>query len=138
MVVVVVVVKVTTRTRLQYEDMGVFPAQHEYPVWYFFYGSLADHGILSRVLGVSGDCPVLEPASVAGGIIKSWGGKYKALVDGPKTACVGGWAYQVQTKECEEALLFYETDKYEVVRCTIAMDGGMEELKGCTFRFVDS
>lgn len=67
MVVVVVVVKVTTRTRLQYEDMGVFPAQHEYPVWYFFYGSLADHGILSRVLGVSGDCPVLKPASVAGG-----------------------------------------------------------------------
>lgn len=46
--------------------------------------------------------------------------------------------YQVQTKECEEALMFYETDKYEVVRCAIAMDGGKEELKGCTFRFVDS
>ncbi len=128
----------TTRTRLQYEDIGVFPAQHEYPVWCSFYGSLADHGILSRVQGVSGDCPVLKPASIAGGIIKSWGGKYKARVDGPKTACVGGWAYQVQTKECKEALLFYETDKYEVVRCTIAIDGGMEELKGCTFRFVDS
>ncbi len=44
----------------------------------------------------------------------------------------------MQTKECEEALQFYETDKYEVVRCAIAMDGGKEELKGCTFRFVDS
>lgn len=124
--------------RLQHQDMGFLPAQNEYPVSYFFYGSLADPEKLSRVLGLSEDLPVLKPASITQGIVKSWGGKYKALVDGPETARVEGWAYQVKTKDHEEALLFYETEKYEVVRCRIAMDEEKEEVKGCTFRFVDS
>lgn len=31
-----------------------------------------------------------------------WGGKYKALVDGPSSALVRGMAYQVPSKEAEE------------------------------------
>ena len=90
--------------------------------------------MLSRVLGLSED-PILEPACLAGGIIKTWAGKYKALVDGSETARVKGWAYRVETEECEDALRFYESEKYEVVRCCIAMAG--KEVKGCTFRFMD-
>ena len=91
--------------------------------------------MLSRVLGLSED-PILEPACLTGGIVKTWAGKYKALVNGPDTARVEGWAYQVKTEACEDALRFYETEKYEVVRCIIALNG--EEVKGCTFRFIDS
>jgi len=46
-------------------------------------------------------------------------------VDGPEAARVEGWAYQVETDKCEEALIFYETEKYEVVRGGIRMDEGV-------------
>jgi hypothetical protein len=39
------------------------------------------------------------------------------------------------SKEYEDALRGYETDNYEVVRCTISIEGG-KMVKGCTFRFV--
>lgn len=40
------------------------------------------------------------------------------------------------SKEQEDALRAYETEKYEVVRCRIEMEGG-EVVMGCTFRFAD-
>jgi hypothetical protein len=121
-------------------DTTFSPAHNQYPVWYFFYGTLADTGVLSGLLSLpEAERPVLRPASITGGITKTWADKYKALVDGPATARTDGWAYQVVSKEHEEALLFYETEKYEVVRCTISMNGEEEEVvKGCTFRFVES
>ncbi|KAI0183105.1 hypothetical protein EV127DRAFT_301309, partial [Xylaria flabelliformis] len=60
------------------DDWILTPAQSQYPVWYFFYGTLADPTVLGRLLGVE---PLYEDASVRGGILKSWGGKYKALID---------------------------------------------------------
>ena len=63
-----------------------------------------------------------------------WAGKYKALVDGPANAYVDGSAYYVRTMEHEDALRSYETDNYEVVRCTISFKD--EEVQGCTFPFV--
>ena len=109
------------------------PAQNEYPVWYFFYGTLGDPRVLSRVLDLAEE-PALELASTVGGAVKTWAGKYRALVDGSDTARVKGWAYRVETEGIEDALRFYETEKYEVVRCIIEMNGG--EIKGCTFRFI--
>ena len=53
-----------------HQDVEIFPAQTEYPVWYFFYGTLADPQVLSRVLGLPED-PVLEPASLTGGVVKT-------------------------------------------------------------------
>ena len=45
-----------------------------------------------------------------------------------------GSAYQVSSKEHEDALRIYETENYEVVRCMIAMAD--EVVHGLTFRFV--
>ena len=79
----------------------------------------------------------LRPACVTGGRIKTWAGKYKALVDDDSasaSACIG-WAYEVQCPEHEEALRIYETERYQVVRCTIEM--WEQSVGGLTFRFVD-
>lgn len=109
------------------------PTQEQYPVWYFFYGTLADAAILSRQLSLQ-EAPDLRSARIWGGVLKTWAGKYKALVDGPANALMEGTAYCVLTKEHEDALRSYETDNYEVVRCTISLQDG--EVQGCTFRFV--
>ena len=110
------------------------PLQEEYPVWYFFYGTLADKELLTGLLRLSAEeTPVLKSARVTGGCIRTWGGKYRAMVDG--TDKIDGSAYLVQKKEHEDALRDYETDKYEVVRCRIEME--REAVQGCTFRFVE-
>ena len=126
--------------RPQEPNIRFLPEQNQYPVWYFFYGTLANPEILSGLLGLSEkECPVLQSATITHAAIKSWGGKYKVLVDGPSSALVDGWAYKVTSKVHEEALLFYETSTYEVVRCTILMrDKDELGVKGCTFRFIDS
>ena len=111
--------------------------QDEYPAWYFFYGTLADPEVLTRLLSPSeAEPPTLVPASISRGLIKSWGGKHKALVDGDSTDYVHGSAYEVASREQEDALLTYETENYEVVRCSITM--ASETVHGLTFRFVGS
>ncbi|OBT39535.1 hypothetical protein VE00_09623 [Pseudogymnoascus sp. WSF 3629] len=110
--------------------------QNGFPVWYFFYGTLASVPKLCALLSLSGDeIPILYDASVLGAKMESWGnGKYKALVNGPEDSCVQGSAYQVMSEEDEDALRKYETDAYEVVRCLIKVDG--TAVQGCTFRFI--
>jgi hypothetical protein len=114
-------------------DGPFFPAQDEYPLWYFFYGTLADSTVLTRHLSLIEE-PKLHPASITGGVPGTWGGKYQTLVDGPESARVQGSAFRVMTKEHEVALRYYETDNYEVVRCVIEFEG--RTVQGCTFRFV--
>ena len=98
------------------------PRQEEFPVWYFFYGTLADRAVLARVLSRNEmDGEVLMEARVQRGVLKSWGGKYRALVDGSERNEVLGSAFLITCKEYEDALRQYETDNYEVVRCTILM-----------------
>jgi hypothetical protein len=118
-------------------DAKFVPTQNQYPVWYFFYGNLAVPDILSRCLGLS-EKPAFTPATVTGGVIKKWRGKYNALrdSDGAETACVDGWAYLIETEEHEETLRLYETENYEIVRCTISMEGRSDAVKGLTFKFV--
>lgn len=109
------------------------PLQQQYPVWYFFYGTLRDPEILTQHLALAYQ-PTLIPARIQGGQIKTWAGKYKALVDAPDSMTeVYGSAFLVQDREQEDSLRFYETDKYEVVRCRIISDYGV--LLGLTFRF---
>ncbi|ERF74571.1 hypothetical protein EPUS_00701 [Endocarpon pusillum Z07020] len=115
------------------------PAQDQYPVWYFVYGSLADPDVLSRLLSLS-ETPDLRPASISGGVLRTWAGKYKALVDAPNSedASVYGCAYRVVSREHEEGLLYYETERYEVVRCLIEMRNETKEIfMGLTFRFAN-
>ncbi|KIY02679.1 uncharacterized protein Z520_01144 [Fonsecaea multimorphosa CBS 102226] len=108
------------------------PLQDEYPVWYFFYGTLGDPEVLKHHLNLDTE-PSLVPAHIGGGEVRLWSGKYKALVDSPGTAKVLGSAFLVRSRDEEDALRFYETDKYEVVRCRIFTRQG--DLMGLTFRF---
>ena len=118
-------------------QVSCLPRQDEFPVWYFFYGTLADSFFLARLLLLPElEHPFLVPATISKGIVKTWQHKYNALVDGASTDYVHGSAYKVTTKEREEALLLYETEKYEVVRCSIMMENGTVE--GLTFRFAGS
>jgi hypothetical protein len=109
------------------------PASGQYPVWYFFYGTLADPAVLRQHLGLDEE-PVFLPAYIQGGRIRTWGGKYRALVDAPGVEeRMPGSAFLVENKEQEDALMFYEKEKYEVVRCRIGTEEG--EMLGLTFRF---
>ncbi|KAL7941551.1 hypothetical protein V8C42DRAFT_178031 [Trichoderma barbatum] len=116
----------------------VRPAQDEYPVWYFFYGTLADANILAHVIGVGeGEETAIEykRARICRGRLSTWGGRYSALVDADECSTVDGWAYQVNNQSQEDLLRVYETGRYEVVRCTMELlggDGGF--LRGLTFR----
>ncbi|KAL4949575.1 hypothetical protein BDW69DRAFT_174177 [Aspergillus filifer] len=107
------------------------PAQNQYPVWYFFYGTLADPDVLSEKLDLD-ILPVLRPATVQG-CIQTWAGNYKALVDGDDTTT--GWAYNVVSAEHEDVLRYYEANRYEMVRCKICMTDTPEYIWGLTFRF---
>jgi hypothetical protein len=117
--------------------LPTFGRKHDqFPVWYFFYGTLASVTKLCTILTSPEDKnPILHDASVRGGKIETWGaGKYKALTNGPTTNVITGSAYQVVSEEDEDALRRYETDQYEVVRCSIEMNNTIVE--GCTFRFI--
>jgi Gamma-glutamyl cyclotransferase, AIG2-like len=114
-------------------DGPFLPAQDEYPLWYFFYGTLADSTVLTCHLSLIEE-PKLHPASITGGVLGIWRGKYRALVDGPENAKVQGSAFRVVTKEHKVALRHYETDNYAVVRCVIEFEG--RTVQGCTLRFV--
>ncbi|KAK5679830.1 hypothetical protein LTS10_007778 [Elasticomyces elasticus] len=116
------------------------PRQDQYPVYYFFYGTLADTEMLRHHLG--NDVPngyyTLLPASITGGRIEMLGDKYRALVDSNQDSVVRGSAFLVQSAEHEEALRSYETLMYEVVRCRITITATASEeervVMGCTFR----
>ncbi len=130
------VITILPQYRADNVDVNFMPTQDQYPVWYFFYGNLAVPEILSRRLALSEE-PVLTPATITeGGIaIKKWRATYNALIDsdeGARTACciVQGWAYLVETEEHEEALRLYETENYEVVRCTICVKTRLDVVKG--------
>jgi len=106
---------------------------HEFPVDYFFYGTLADPERLERLFGVpASELSTLQPAVLMDGRVRTWAGKYKALVDEPG-AVVDGVAYACMSVEQEDALRVYEGDAYEVVAARLIVNGA--EVAGRTFRF---
>ena len=118
-----------------YDHVG----QRDWPVPYFFYGSLTDADRLTRLLGLV-EVPRLHRATIQGGILREWKGvqghAYKALVDASPEHIVHGHVFEVQDENQEQALRSYETARYEVVRCAIHIEGG-KVIQGLTFRFVD-
>ena len=121
--------------RLNDDSISPLPSQNQHPVWYFFYGTLCNFEILARHVEMEDTVPQLfVPAYVKGGRVRTWAGKYKALVDSyDSESRVHGMAFLVLDREQEDALRFYETDKYEVVRCQIFIGTGV--AFGLTFRF---
>ena len=114
------------------------PQQDQYPVWYFFYGTLACPEELRSRLNLPFS-PQYMNAFIRGGRIRSWRRQYRALVDADSDSLAYGWAFLVTTPEQESALQFYETDKYEVVRTRIYMRDYYEDgMPGLVFRFAGS
>lgn len=121
--------------RPQHRGQRVFPGQNEYPVCYFFYGTLATPAVLARVLGRPAQTDFgLRPARVFGARLTTWADKYLGLKDGGASDSVRGHAYMVMSEEDEEALRIYETSKYEVARCGIHLQSENTEVQGLTFR----
>lgn len=115
------------------------PTQDEFPVRYFFYGTLADRAVLARILCISNEDSIqFEPAVVSGAVMSSWGNKYRGLIDGDQSAQVHGKAYMVKSREEEEALRIYETNNYEVVRCNMVLQLDRKAYVGLTFRLTQS
>lgn len=109
------------------------PSQDEYPVWYFFYGPLADPDELSVILRLSSE-PEYSPASIAGGRLLAW----NAIVDAESDetpAEIEGKAFLVRTQKEEESLRFSVTDKFEVVRCRIRFTDSGNVVDGLTLRY---
>ena len=112
--------------------MEINPAL-EMPVYYFFYGTLADPARLERLLEIpSSQLPPLEPATLLDGRIRTWAGIYRALVDEPG-ARVKGFAFIITSSNQEDALRVYESDNYEVVAANLIVN--RQEIIGRTFRF---
>jgi hypothetical protein len=113
------------------------PTQDQFPLWYFFYGTLGNSSFLNELFGSPYEEHALVPALIHRGKVKIWGGKYNALVDDDPDSRVNGWAYEVVSLEQEDALRMYETAKYEVVRVEIELNShdGKRLVQGCTFRF---
>lgn len=120
-------------------DSTLLPKQNQYPVWCFCYGKLAQPGVLKRLLALEEDAVYRRAKIVQGGVLRTWGAKYNALMDAPETArntAVDGSAFLVQNEEQEDVLCRYETVQYEVVRCSIEMVHKKEAVRGLVFRFV--
>lgn len=121
--------------RMASPDAHILPSQTQYPVWYFFYGMLADPTELSVILRLT-EPPRYRQAIVAGGVLMS----ERQLIDAPvglrQTSIVQGQAYLVETANEEESLRFSVTDKYEVVRCEIDLLDDRKIGPGLTFRYI--
>lgn len=94
---------------------------------------------MGRLLGLEGE-PALKEAALRDGVgrLGTWGGRYKALVNGQgKGKEVVGKGFLVGSKEHEDLLREYETDQYEVARCEFVIADGVEmkAQRGLTFRF---
>ena len=113
------------------------PRQHQYPVWYFFYGNLADRSKLSKRLGIPEDEIEYHRASILGGLMNTWGGKYNALLDGDATSTtIEGNGFKVLSSDVEDILRGYETDRYEVVRYSMTLEGSGDPVPACVFKFL--
>lgn len=110
------------------------PDPNEYPMWYFFYGTLCQETILARAIGVEESNIKYKQARVYNAKLSTWGNKYRGLVDGGVSSLVDGMAFIVNSREEEDGLRVYETSQYEVVRCSIFLRENSQDIDGFTFR----
>ena len=93
----------------------------------------ADLERLGRLFGIPlCELSPFQPATLLDGRVRTWAGKYKAVVDDPGGR-VDGWSYVIASSSQEHALREYEGDSYEVVAARLVVDG--KETRGRTFRF---
>lgn len=108
----------------------------EYPVYYFFYGTLKAPETMKRILGLA-DEPKLRSAQIVGYALGKWG-DYPALINGEPGQIISGITYLVQSEEQAQKLAYYETKAYKVSACWIFFTDGdspAEEAPGKTFMY---
>ncbi|KAF7160787.1 hypothetical protein CNMCM5623_006381 [Aspergillus felis] len=107
----------------------------EYPVYYFFYGTLTVAANLKRIIDLQEE-PRLRKAKIIGYALAKWG-DYPALINGEPGQEVSGYAYLVQSEEEAQKLAYYETIAYRVADCWVFFtDGeGPSEAPGKTFMY---
>lgn len=107
----------------------------EFPVYYFFYGTLRTPAQVKRILDLPEE-PQLRKAEVFGYAIAKWG-DYPALINGKQGDIVTGSAYLVQSEEAAQKLSYYETNAYEVADCWIYFKDNKEpkEAGGKVFMY---
>jgi len=109
----------------------IFLPTTAFPMWYFFYGTLADPHTLAKVLETD-DIPLLKAASVYGYKLGEMG-SYKVLEeveDGEEVEVVGS-AFLVANEEDATKLAIYETGAYALMDVSIQLEAG--ECVGRTF-----
>lgn len=107
----------------------------EYPVYYFFYGTLTIPSTLKRIIDLREE-PILRKAKVIGYALAKWG-DYPAMIDGEQGQEVFGYAYLVQSEEEAQKLAYYETNAYRVQACWVFFTDDEEpsEAPGKTFMY---
>ena len=101
------------------EPQKPFPFNKEL---YFFYGSLNDPAMLTKVLDLK-EPPLLRTATITGYHCKLWG-PYPALLEGPREAKVEGVTFEVQSAEQVKLLRDYETKCYKEDFCLAQLEDG--------------
>ncbi|EEP76125.1 predicted protein [Uncinocarpus reesii 1704] len=111
------------------------PLPPEYPVYYFFYGTLTAPVTIKRILDLAEE-PKVRKAQIIGYALGKWG-DYPALIDGEQGQVVSGAAYLVESEEQAEKLAYYETNAYKVAPCWIFFtdNGTPAEASGKTFEY---
>ncbi|KAJ5804924.1 hypothetical protein N7474_010811 [Penicillium riverlandense] len=114
-------------------DLGKLPLQ--FPVYYFFYGTLTAPATLQRIIDLPEE-PKMRKAKLLGYTLGKWG-DYPALIDGKPGQEIPGYAYIVQSEEEAHKLAHYETNAYEEAHCLIYFVDNEEpaEAPGKTFRY---
>lgn len=107
----------------------------EYPVYYFFYGTLTAPATLKRIIDLPEE-PKMRKAKLVGYALGKWG-DYPALIDGEPGQEVSGYAYIVQSEEEAQKLSYYETNAYEEAHCLIYFVDEEEpaQAPGKTFKY---
>jgi hypothetical protein len=105
----------------------------EYPVYYFFYGTLAIPSQLMAILDLA-ETPELRPAHIFGYAMGRWS-CYRTLLPGTKEDMISGYAYLVTSAEHAARLARYETGAYKVDSCRIffADNAPPPQVEGKTF-----
>lgn len=105
----------------------------EYPIYYFFYGTLCSPTTLQRIIDLDAE-PEIRKAQITGYKLAKWG-DYPALIEGTHENMVSGSAYLVRSEAEAQKLAHYETKAYIAIECSISFTDEIDpsSVPGMTF-----
>lgn len=108
----------------------------QYPVYYFFYGSMTDPATLKRILNLD-EAPKLHEAYIVGYTVARKN-NLPALIDGPRAEEVKGYAYFVGSEAEGAKLRECHSKQYKVAPCLVHFRDGnkVTRIPGNVFKHV--